>query len=57
MNPWDCLAGLLLVSEAGGAVGPFLSLDGLAEGGPVIAAAPGIAGVLAEAVGLEIALP
>ena len=30
-------------TEAGGRVGPFLDLGGLADGGPVIAAAPGIA--------------
>lgn len=52
MNPWDCLAGLLMVKEAGGVVGPYLSLGGLAHGGPVIAAAPGIAAGMAEATGL-----
>ena len=43
MNAWDCLAGLLLVKEAGGRVGPFLQIGGLLAGGPVIAATPGIA--------------
>ena len=54
MNAWDCLAGLLLVAEAGGRVGPFLDLGGLADGGPVIAAAPGIAEGFAAATGLAI---
>jgi len=43
MHPWDCLAGLLLVREAGGVTAPFLELDGLAKGGAVLAAAPAIA--------------
>ena len=54
MNAWDCLAGLLLVAEAGGRVGPFLSLGSLTAGGPVIAAAPGIAEGFAEATGLAL---
>jgi myo-inositol-1(or 4)-monophosphatase len=54
MNAWDCLAGLLLVSEAGGRVGPFLALGSLTEGGPVIAAAPGIAEDFAAATGLAL---
>jgi myo-inositol-1(or 4)-monophosphatase len=55
MNAWDCLAGLLLVEEAGGRVGPFLELGGLTAGGPVIAAAPGIADGVAAATGLVLA--
>src|SRR5690348_9340638 len=43
MNSWDCLAGLLLVSEAGGDVCPFLEIGSLEKGGPVLAAAPAIA--------------
>jgi myo-inositol-1(or 4)-monophosphatase len=54
MNAWDALAGLLLVKEAGGRIGPYLGQYGLAEGGPVIAAAPGIAAGFAEATGLVI---
>jgi myo-inositol-1(or 4)-monophosphatase len=52
MNAWDALAGLLLVSEAGGRVGPYLQRHSIADGGPVIAAAPGIATGFAEATGL-----
>jgi myo-inositol-1(or 4)-monophosphatase len=54
MNPWDCLAGLLLVSEAGGLVGPYLRNEGLAKGGPVLAVAPGIAIGMSEAVGIAL---
>jgi myo-inositol-1(or 4)-monophosphatase len=42
MHPWDASAGLLLVEEAGGRVHPYPGPGGLAAGGPVIAAAPGI---------------
>ena len=54
MNSWDCLAGLLLVREAGGRVGRFLRDGALVQGGPVIAAAPGIANAMSEAVGLPL---
>jgi myo-inositol-1(or 4)-monophosphatase len=54
MNSWDCLAGLLLVKEAGGKVGPFFRDGGLVQGGAVIAAAPGIAEAMSEAVGLPL---
>ncbi len=43
MNAWDCLAGLLLVDEAGGWTNRFLDNDGLTAGNPVFAAAPGMA--------------
>lgn len=42
MNAWDCLAGLLLVDEAGGWTNDFLADDGLAAGNRVLAAAPGM---------------
>ncbi|HID68125.1 MAG TPA: inositol monophosphatase [Roseibacterium sp.] len=37
MNPWDCLAGLLMVEEAGGRVLPFPALP---DGGTVLAGTP-----------------
>jgi len=37
MNPWDCLAGVLTITEAGGQARPVIA-D--AKGGPVLAAAP-----------------
>lgn len=42
MYPWDCLAGLLLIEEAGGTTMRFDMARMLSQGGPVIAAAPGI---------------
>lgn len=54
MNAWDCLAGLLLVREAGGVTGPFLSAGGLTGGGAVLGAAPGVAAALAAATDIPI---
>jgi myo-inositol-1(or 4)-monophosphatase len=42
MHAWDCLAGLLLVREAGGYTNDFLARDGLANGNPVVACAAGV---------------
>ena len=42
INSWDCLAGIVLVREAGGWVNDFLDGEGLTRGNPIIAAAPGI---------------
>ena len=46
---WDCIAGLLLVAEAGGRVVDFLGDTGLLARGPVVATVPVLA-PLAEAV-------
>ena len=46
INAWDCLAGILLVREAGGWTNDFLANDGLLHGNPIIAAAPGVADAL-----------
>ena len=54
MHAWDCLAGLLMVKEAGGVVAPFLSLGGLTKGGAVLAAAPGVASGMSEATGIKL---
>lgn len=43
LNSWDCLAGLLLVSEAGGVTNDFLAETGLHGRGDVFAAAPQVA--------------
>lgn len=51
LNSWDCLAGLLLVSEAGGVANDFLAETGLYARGDVFAAAPQVADELAEIVG------
>jgi myo-inositol-1(or 4)-monophosphatase len=55
MNPWDCLAGLLIVEEAGGRVCRFLESGGLSAGGGVLAAAPGVAALMARATGILLA--
>jgi myo-inositol-1(or 4)-monophosphatase len=48
MYSWDCLAGLVLVEEAGGRVNDFLTGDSLRKGNAIFAAAPGIAAELSE---------
>ena len=50
MHPWDALAGLLLIEEAGGRVAAYPGPDGLVAGGSVMAAAPGIYPALAALV-------
>lgn len=55
MNSWDCLAGLLLVSEAGGDVCPFFDIGSLEEGGPVLAAAAGLAQGVSKASNIPLA--
>jgi myo-inositol-1(or 4)-monophosphatase len=55
MNSWDCLAGLLLVSEAGGEVCPFLEIGSLRDGGPVLAAASGVASGVSRASNIPLA--
>jgi len=42
MNAWDCIAGMLLIEEAGGRVERFDMADMLESGGRVIAAGPGV---------------
>ena len=51
MHPWDALAGLLLIEEAGGRVGPYPGPAGLLAGGAVLGASPAIFGTLATLVG------
>ncbi|MBN9242015.1 MAG: inositol monophosphatase [Mesorhizobium sp.] len=55
INAWDCLAGLLLVDEAGGLTNRFLDGGGLASGNPVLAAAPGVAAALSQTIGIPLA--
>jgi len=42
INAWDCLAGLILVKEAGGWTNPFLADDGLTTGNPILVTANGL---------------
>ena len=48
INAWDCAAGVLLVSEAGGRVNDFFTPKGIHSGGLLIASACGIYDALAE---------
>jgi myo-inositol-1(or 4)-monophosphatase len=51
---WDCLAGLLMVEEAGGRVSPFVASGFLLTGGPVLAAAPGVAAQMSAMCGIAL---
>lgn len=53
LNPWDVVAGIVLVQEAGGWTNDFLAADGLVRGNPLIATAPGIRDKLLAITGLE----
>ena len=53
IHAWDCLAGIVLVTEAGGYVSNFLSGDGLAKGNALIACAPGVRDALVAAAAFE----
>ena len=44
MNPWDYLAGQLMVKEAGGRIEEQEIAEVLVSGGRVVAAAPGVFG-------------
>ena len=52
INAWDCLAGIVLVREAGGWTNDFLSGDGLTHGNAVAASAPGLADAMRQLTGL-----
>jgi myo-inositol-1(or 4)-monophosphatase len=53
INAWDCLAGILLVAEAGGYVSDYLRGDGLTKGNALIACAPGVKDDLIAAAAFE----
>jgi myo-inositol-1(or 4)-monophosphatase len=42
MNPWDCLAGLLMVEEAGGRSWPYNTEKMMAQGDAILASGPGV---------------
>lgn len=52
INLWDVAAALAILGEAGAWVSPFLEGRGPEAGNPILAAAPGVAGALAEAAGM-----
>ncbi|WP_246731384.1 inositol monophosphatase family protein [Methylocapsa sp. S129] len=53
INSWDCLAGNLLVAEAGGYVSDFLAGEGLRKGNPLVACAAGVKTALIKAAAIE----
>jgi myo-inositol-1(or 4)-monophosphatase len=52
INSWDCLAGIVMVEEAGGYANDFLAGDGMRRGNPILVAAPGIAQALIGLTGI-----
>ena len=52
INSWDCLAGILLVREAGGWTNDFLAGDALSRGNAVLACAPGLKETLVATTGV-----
>ncbi|SHL75739.1 inositol monophosphatase family protein [Phytopseudomonas punonensis] len=57
LKSWDCLAGLVLVREAGGRSNDFLRGDGLLGGNPYLVAAPGVYEQMAAMVGPSLDSP
>jgi myo-inositol-1(or 4)-monophosphatase len=54
LSSWDVLAGLLLVTEAGGLTNDFLANDGLTKGGPTLAAcSPALYEAIAKAAAIR----
>lgn len=51
LKSWDCLAGLVLVREAGGLRNDFFRGNGLLEGNPYLVACPGVYPQLAGLIG------
>ncbi len=57
INSWDCAAGLLLVTEAGGRVNPFFDGNGLTEGNPILATNHALGDAIAGVVGIALQHP
>lgn len=54
INLWDVAAALVILSEAGAMVSPFLRDGGLERGIPILATAPGMAAALSGASGIAL---
>jgi myo-inositol-1(or 4)-monophosphatase len=54
INSWDCAAGILLVTEAGGRTNDFFAGDGIAAGNPLIATNAALCAKLAAVIGIPI---
>ncbi|WP_087691471.1 inositol monophosphatase [Pandoraea sp. PE-S2R-1] len=50
IHAWDCLAGIVLVQEAGGQVSDFLADDGLTRGNPILASSKALYNTLNDVV-------
>ncbi|VVE50634.1 Inositol-1-monophosphatase [Pandoraea iniqua] len=50
IHAWDCLAGIVLVQEAGGQVSDFLADDGLTRGNPILASSKALYNTLDDVV-------
>ena len=48
INSWDCLAGLIMINEAGGWCNPFLAGEGLLKGNPILVSASGLENTLKQ---------
>lgn len=57
INSWDCLAGIVLIAEAGGYVSHFLAGEGLRKGNPLIGCAPGVKDELLKVAAIEDLVP
>ena len=57
INSWDCAAGLLLVSEAGGRINPFFDGNGLTEGNPILATNHALGDAISAVVGIPLQHP
>jgi myo-inositol-1(or 4)-monophosphatase len=42
MNPWDCLAGLLMIEEAGGRSWPYNTEKMMEHGDAILGSGPGV---------------
>ena len=56
VQPWDCLAGMLIVREAGGRTNEVPAPLMLAHGGPFLASAPALFDRLVEATPVQLDL-
>ena len=54
VNAWDCIAGIVLVREAGGWTSDFLAGNGLRMGSALLACTPGLRDRLVEATGVGV---
>jgi myo-inositol-1(or 4)-monophosphatase len=54
INAWDCAAGLLLVSEAGGFTNDFFAGEGMLKGNPILATNAALCATLAGVAGIPI---